>query len=321
MSRTVVRLLPLLVATATTCAWGASGNSADPALNKLIATKTADAQAAAALLKQFGEENDTNSYHLARRAAELAPERHDLAWLAVRMCNRAADCNPEAAEQHLRQVDPGNGILSIRKLVHALAVEDADGIDSALTALADSQYLYVYFDPLVASTATALVNAKPQGGGQPTRKEVATAAITMIGVIAASVLPSLKPLEVACKGTGLENAGRLERCRRAARTLADHSDTFITEGLGLSLEQHLWPLDSPEGQAITARRRVLQYRLEQYGRLNVSSPELTKFPLDYLNVVRAHEREQDAALVYFEKEKISVNPPAGWTPTMLPRVP
>jgi len=290
------------------------------AIEKLITKGTADSLAAAAVLKQFGAETDGGSYALAARAVELAPDRGDLAWLAVRLCGSASDCDPGKPEQHLRSVDPQNGIGSIGALRRAQLTNDAAAIDSALTAIGNSQRFYVYFAPLVAATAPQLALAIHPGAGQPSRKENARATVEMIGVIAASVLPPSQAFSVSCQGMALQVEGRLDRCRQAARGF-ERADTFIVEGLGLSLQQRLWPLDSPEGRAVTARRRVFQYRLEEYSRLSISSSKIDEFPPDVAEVFRTHDREQDAALVYFARAGIPADPPANWTSTMLPRVP
>jgi hypothetical protein len=290
------------------------------AIMKLLEKSTPDALAAAALLKQFGEESDNGSYDLAARAAQLAPDRRDLAWLAVRMCGRATDCDPGSSEEHMRKIDPTNGVAWIRTLTHAQAMNDVAAIDSALSGLANSERFSVYFDSLVAATTPEVAAAQHGGSTKLSGRELAAAGQEMIGTIAASVLPPLQSVTVSCKGTALETVGRLDLCRRVAQAV-ERSDTFIMEGLGLSLQQRLWPLDSPEGRAVTARRRVFQYRLEEYGRLSIAASDPHEFPADMADVFRAHEREQDAALVYFAKAGIPVDPPAGWTSTMLPRVP
>jgi hypothetical protein len=290
------------------------------AIERLTARDTADSLAAAAVLKQFGAETDDGSYALAARAVELAPSRGDLAWLAVRLCNVAADCDPAVHEQHLHAVDPGNGVALMGALTRAQAKNDTSAIDSTLVALGNSERLYVYFDPLVAATAPQLARVRHRGPGQPSRRELAQATFEMIGVIAASVLPPSQAFFSSCKGIALQLDGRLERCRQAARTF-EHADTFIVEGLGLSLQQRLWPADSAEGRAVTAKRRVFQYRLEEYNRVALSASVVAELPTDVVDVFRAHEREQDAALAYFAKSRIPINPPAGWTSNSLPRVP
>ncbi|MDB6103646.1 MAG: hypothetical protein JWO52_3645 [Gammaproteobacteria bacterium] len=290
------------------------------AIEQLTALGTADSLATAALLKQFGAETDDGSYALAARAVELAPGRGDLAWLAVRLCNIAADCDPAVPEQHLHGVDPGNGVASMGALLRAQAKNDVAAIDAMLTALGNSERFYVYFDPLVAATAPQLARVRHRGSGPASRKELVLATVEIIGVIAASVLPPLQASSSSCKGMALQLDGRLERCRRAAQAF-EHADTFIVEGLGLSLQQRLWPLESTEGRAVTTRRRVFQYRLEEYSRLSISALNFSEFPTDVVDVFRAHEREQDAALVYFAKAGVPADPPTGWTSTSLPRVP
>ena len=290
------------------------------AIDRLIAKGTANSLATAAALKQFGSESDSGAYVLIARAVQLAPDRSDLAWLAVRLCASSSDCDDSVPEKHLREVDPTNGVGSAGTLSRAQRKNDAAAIDAALTAIANSQRFHVYFDPLVAATATELAAAW-KTGSTPTAKETARATMEMMGVIAGSVLPSTQSFSYSCKGIALQQVpGRLDLCRRAAKGFA-RADTFLVEGLGLSLQQQLWPLDSPEGRAITAQRRVFQYRMEEYSRLNISASKLEEFPADALEVFRTHEREQDAALVYFAKAGSPADPPAKWTSRALPRVP
>jgi len=287
---------------------------------RLTARGTASSLAAAAVLKQFGADSDGSSYALVARAVELAPDRAYLAWLAVRLCNIAPDCDPVIPEQHLHEVDPGNGVALMGALTRAQGKNDASAIDSALTAIGNSEHFHVYFAPMVAATAPELAMVRHRGSGPPSRKELARATVEMIGVVAASVLPPSQAFSSSCKGIALKLEGRLERCQQAARAF-ERADTFIVEGLGLSLQQRLWALDSPEGRAVTARRRVFQYRMEEYSRLPISASNFAEFPTDLIEVFRAHEREQDAALVYFARAGIPADPPANWTSTSLPRVP
>lgn len=300
----------------------AAPSAADSAnLERLIAKGTANSLAAAAVLKQFGAETDSGAYPLAARAVQLAPQRRDLAWLAVRLCAGSSDCNDTEPEKHVHDVDPGNGVGSTGALTRAQRKNDAAAIDSALAAIGSSERFYVYFSPLVAATAAELAEVQHHGPGQPSGKEIASSTLEMMGIIASSVLPPSQSFSVSCKGVALEQvAGRLERCRRAAEAFA-RADTFIVEGLGLSLQQQLWPLDSSEGRAISARRRVFQYRLEEYSRLNISSAKVDEFPVDALDVFRGHEREQDVALWYFAKADVPPDPPANWSSHSLPRVP
>src|ERR1700681_2976282 len=179
---------------------GADQSTADrpAAIQRLTALGTADSLATAALLKQFGAETDDGSYALAARAVELAPGRGDLAWLAVRLCNIAADCDPAVPEQHLHAVDPGNGVASMGALLRAQAKNDVAAIDSTLAAIGNSERFYVYFDPLVAATALQLARVRHHGSRPPSRKELVLASVEMIGIIAASVLPPLQASSSSC---------------------------------------------------------------------------------------------------------------------------
>ncbi|MBS0419024.1 MAG: hypothetical protein JSR66_15025 [Proteobacteria bacterium] len=290
------------------------------AIDHLIAKGTPDALATAAALQQFGAETDSGAYQLISRAVQLAPDRRDLAWLAVRLCASSSDCDDTIPEKHLHEVDPTNGVGATGALTRAQRKNDVAGIDGALASIANSERFFVYFDPLVAATATALASVRQQGT-VPSPKETARATMEMMGVIAASVLPPTQSFTYSCKGLALQRVpGRLDLCRRAARGFA-RADTFLVEGLGLSLQQQLWPLDSAQGRAIMAQRRVFQYRMEEYSRLHISASNLDEFPTDALEVFRTHAREQDAALVYFARAGAPADPPAQWESQALPRVP
>ncbi len=315
-----MRRLACSVLLVTGCA-ACLAHAARPDVQRLKERGTADSLAAAAVLSQFGEETDRGGYALVARAVRLAPDRPDLAWLAVRLCSSASDCDPARPEDHLRSIDPGNGIALVGNLTRAQAKNDSAAVDAALTAISGSKHFDVYFSPLVAATAAELASARHRGSGQPTRQELAQATAEMIGVIAASVLPPSQSLSFSCKGLVLQQIpGRLQRCQAAAQAF-ERTDTFIVEGLALSLQNRLWPPDSAEERAVTQKRRALQYRLEQYSRLNVSSSKVEEMPADLLEVFRAHAREQDVALLYFARAGIPADPPPDWTSTQLPRVP
>jgi len=289
-------------------------------ISRLVRKGTPDSLAAAALLKQFGEETDTGAYSLVARAVQLAPDRRDLAWLAIRLCASAPDCDPVNPEAHLRDIDPRNAVGFMGDLARSQRKNDVAGVDAALTSIGQSERTYVYYNPLVVATATELLAAGHPVSQTSARIQTSQATVEMIGVIAASVLPPFQSFSLSCKDLALQAEGRLEKCRQAAKVF-ERADTFLVEGAGLSLQQRLWPLDSAEGKAITARRRTFQYRLEEYSRLDVSSFSLSEVPADLLKTMRGNAREQDTALVYFGRAKVPVEPPEGWTSNTLPRVP
>ena len=290
------------------------------ATDRLVAKGTADALAAAALLKRFGAETDSGAYALIARAVELAPTRGDLAWLAVRLCMAAADCNPLAGEQHLRSADPANAAGWMGALLRARTANNESAVDAALAALGSTQRFDVYFNPLIVATSRELAAASSTGRPQKDQNILANATVTMISIVAATVLPALQPFAQSCRGRELELPGRLERCRHAAQVY-ERGDTYIAEGFGLSMEQRLWPAFSPEAHAVEERRRVLQYRLEESNRLPVALSKAADLPTDYLEVLQTHAREQDAALVYLQRAGVPTDPPAEWVSTQPPRFP
>jgi hypothetical protein len=224
------------------------------------------------------------------------------------------------SERDLQDVVPANAAGFRGGLSRARMRNDVSGGDAALVSIGRSERLDVYFNPLVVATATEAAQAHHPGVRKLTARDQAEVQVEMIGVIAATALAPLEPISQSCKGLALKVEGRLERCRRAAEVFA-RTDTFIAEGLGLSLLQRLWPEDSPEGQAIASRRRVFQYRLEEYNRLAVASSSRIDPLAASLELRRTHEREQDTALEYLRKAGLPIDPPPGWQSQQPPRVP
>ncbi len=289
-------------------------------VKKLVHNGGADALAAAALLKQMGADTDTGAYALSAHAVQLAPQRAELAWLAVRMCDTSDSCDARQSEQHLRAVDPSNAAGWIGELGRAQRGNDPLAIDAALDAIGRAQAFRVYFEPLVVATTAQLIAIRASGEQMPSATARASMTMTMIGVVAGAVLPGTRIFSYSCEGYELQVKGRRARCQSAARVI-ERSDAYIVEGLGLSLQQKLWQESSPEYATISERRRVFQYRLEQYNQLPVSSSRPAEFPPDYLDVARQHAREQDVALVYLERARIAPQPPPGWISAERPRVP
>ncbi|MGH8140391.1 MAG: hypothetical protein ACREVV_19620 [Steroidobacteraceae bacterium] len=287
---------------------------------RLLATGTADSLATAAVLKRYGAETDSGAFALAARAVELAPERRDIAWLAIRLCMAASDCNSLPYEQHLRTIEPANAAGWVGTLQRARTANNENAVDGALAALGSTERFDVYFNPLVVATSRALAAAQHTGEPKADRNVLANATVAMISIVAATVLPTMQPLAESCRGRELEIAGRLQHCQRAAQVY-ERGDTYIAEGLGLSIQQRLWPAVSPQAHSIAEQRRVLRYRLEESNRLPVALSKAADLPADYLNVLQTHAREQDAALVYLHRAGVPIDPPPQWVSSVPPRFP
>jgi hypothetical protein len=67
----------------------------------------ADSMAAAGLLSL--DKHPGQSLPLIARAIAADPERADLVWLQLEVCQKLSPCNPEPMERQLRELDPSNG--------------------------------------------------------------------------------------------------------------------------------------------------------------------------------------------------------------------
>jgi len=99
----------------------------------------------------------------------------------------------------------------------------------------------------------------------------------MIGVLAASVLPPSQALSFSCRGMALQLEAASSDASGPPRRLNARTH-FIVEGLGLSLQQKLWALDSAQGRAVTAKRRVFQYRWRSTAGLPISTSSFAEVP-------------------------------------------
>ena len=78
------------------------------AISRLEEKTDADSLAAAGLLRTVDRKPDV-AVDLLARATGQAPERADLAWLQIQICQRVSSCNAELLEAQLRVLDPSNG--------------------------------------------------------------------------------------------------------------------------------------------------------------------------------------------------------------------
>jgi hypothetical protein len=109
----------------------------------------ADSLAAAALLRS-AQTKPEPAINLMTRAVAAAPQRADLAWLTIQLCQRVSTCHSEPEELRLRTLDPSNGA----GWLIALARADASKADAAkmtvLTALGRTERVDVYWTTLIA---------------------------------------------------------------------------------------------------------------------------------------------------------------------------
>jgi len=273
-----------------------SARHAEQTIAALTQMTDADSLAAAGLLSA-GKHRD-QSISLIGRAAAAAPERADLAWLEVQVCNEIAPCNPEPIELRLRELDPSNGAGWLGPLARASVANNDAARDAALTALSRSDRVDFYYTTLVAHLSRAVVRTG--------KISAEIAEVWVIGYLAREAIPAYQYVSNACKGERLQNIEVTETCRGVARTL-QNGDTYLTEMIGAAIAKRVWPEDSPEWKAAAEERRVYEYRSALHSKM--AQREITH-PGEYLTLCAQNRREQDVVAAQLIKDGKNPNPPA-----------
>jgi hypothetical protein len=260
-------------------------------------TRMADADSlAAAGLLSVGDHRD-QSLSLIARATAAAPERADLKWLEVQVCNEIAPCDPEPVERRLRELDPSNGAGWLGALARGAVAKNDVPRDAALAALSRSDRVDFYFTTLVARLSRAVAHTGKVS------KEIAE--VWVIGYLAREAIPAYQYVSTACKGDRLQSVEVTETCRRVARAL-QNGDTYLTEMIGAAIAKRVWPEDSPEYAAAAEARRVYDYRSKFYLKLNQAG---LKHADEYLTLCAENRHEQDVLRAQLIKAGINPTPP------------
>jgi hypothetical protein len=252
-----------------------------------------DSLAAAGLLS-VGSHRD-QSLLLIARATASAPERADLAWLEVQVCNEIAPCNPEPIEQHLRELDPSNGAGWLGPLARASVANNEAARDAALTALSRSERVDFYYTTLVAHLSRAVVRTG--------KISAEIAEVWVIGYLAREAIPAYQHVSNACKGERLQKIEVTQTCRGVARTL-QNGDTYLTEMIGVAIAKRVWPENSAEWNAAVDARRLYDYRSKLF-----STQQGEKFADEYLALCAQNRREQDVFIAQMIAAGVNPNPP------------
>jgi len=266
-----------------------------------------DSLAAAATSLRFAEKKPDSDAALAllRRATAAAPERADLAWLELRICREAPNCKPELQELHLRDLDPANGAPWIDALVRANSSNDEAARIAALSALAQTDRVDIYWSTLIVHLTRALAD---------TRKiPVEEALVSVIGALGAQAIPPYGSTSNMCKGERLNSAEVIEDCRRVALAF-ERGDTEITAMLGVAMDKRLWPVESPEWNAAVEARRAFDYRSKLLLNSALNWPFDAAAAQNYLALCAQHRREQDVERAEIIQAGNNPDPPANWMP-------
>jgi hypothetical protein len=240
----------------------------------------ADSLAAAGLF--LVSKDRAQSLELLARAEGVAPTRADLVWLRLRVCQEDASCDPQSEEQRMRAVSPTNGAGWLGGLTRAFRAKDDAATDAALTAIAHSERVDLYWTTLIGHLSAAAAHTG--------RMSLDEAMLTVTGIVAAIAIPAYLPASNSCKGDRLERDNMRDVCRGVARAL-ENGDTLITEMIGVAIAKRVWPEGSPEWQAAVERRRVYEYRTALWRPLEPVS-WTGKQAKDYITLCLAYPREQ-----------------------------
>jgi hypothetical protein len=253
------------------------------ALSQLEGKTDADSLAAAGLLRA-AESKPEMAVDLLTRAFAQAPERADLVWLQIQICQRASFCDSEPAEAQLRAVDPSNGAGWMHALGRADASKNEAQELTVLTALARAERVDFYGTTLVAHLTNAIAATH--------EVPLSEALVYVLGVLSAQAIPAYQTISNLCKDDRLRNADVVQDCRAVALAL-EHGDTVLTEMVGVAIAKRVWPADSVEWATASEARRIHDYR----SALLLHSPFITllnvRWASKFLALCAKNRRERD----------------------------
>jgi hypothetical protein len=262
----------------------------------LLGNRTdADSLAAAGLLDSVKRRN--RSLVLVARATANAPQRSDLLWLHIEICQAAPACDPEPLERRLKTLDATNGAAWMGALSRANKANDEQAKSAALAAISRSERLDIYWTTLVARLSRATAKTKALS--------LTESEISVIGILAAQAIPAYQVISNACRGEHLMHDDRVAVCHGVANSLL-YGDTYITEMIGVAIAKRVWPENSPQWTEATDARRAWDYRAGYLSHADAWNAAHTD---EYLNLCAQNRREQDVYKAELIASGKNPNPP------------
>jgi hypothetical protein len=283
----------------------------DRDVKALVAAGTPGTLATAAWLSQRmpGDSHSGQTFQLIERAEELAPDRPEIVWLHLAICE-SSKCDAEARiETRLRMLDPGNGFGWLPDARRA----QASGANAALTAaiihIGAAPRVSVYWNQLVVMMTDSLAIAEPS-------RSLSERAIEAMGMAAATPIPPLQSLSKACQPDQLNAPGRRSACE-ALVTRLEESSAVVTQMTAFDIEARCWPTDSPQRDAVLAKRRRLDYLMMTSSRMNWW--RLKRDMVIRIDAARRSEREEDVEIAMVKSYGLPLEPPPRWQDPLYPR--
>ena len=281
-------------------------------IRALMAQPTADRLATAAWLalqtQVPGEQDSGQALELIEQAEALAPNRPDLVWLNLAICEELK-CTAEARiEARMKGLDPDNGLLWVWDLKRAQAVGSETTITEAINRMGSAPRMTEYENQLEVMMVDALAVAEPS-------QSLAKRAVYSIGMAASLQIPHLQLIWKACRLEQIDQPGRRAACEAIAARM-EQSSTMFVQKMALSMQERWLPVDSPQRDVLMARRRRLDYLMVES--LDLGRRRTNRDLAIRIDAARRGEREEDVDLDIIKLDGLPQEPPADWKDPLRP---
>ena len=274
----------------------------------LVARPTPTNLAAAALLAWPGDLNGGRPLELIAQAEALAPQRAELAWVHLAICERLKCEAKEQIEVHLQEIDADNGFVWAADLEHAQSSGSAVAVTAAIARIAASPRMTFYWNQLEVMMVDALAVASPS-------QSLARRGTEAIGVLAAQAIPPLQPMSKACRLEQLSLPGRRAACE-ALVVRMEQSSAVLTQSLAISMQERWWAAGSPQREVLRAKRRRLDYLMTMSSRIRWW--RMNRDMAVRIDAARKTDREEDVELAMIKSFGLPPEPPVDWKDTLHP---
>lgn len=184
----------------------------------LIAHATPSDLAAAALLLAPDDSNTRQPLDLIERAQTLAPQRPELVWVHLVICERFKCAARAQIVAHLQALDPDNAFAWAPDLERLPS--DSDAVTALIARIGAARRMTIYWNQLEVMMVDALAVASPS-------QDLAPRGVYAIGMLAAEPIPQLQAIARACRLERLDLPGRRAACEATAAHMVripDHRD-------------------------------------------------------------------------------------------------
>ncbi len=267
----------------------------------LIAHATPSDLAAAALLLVPDHSNAQQPLYLIERAQTLAPQRPELVWVHLAICERLK-CEARAQiVAHLQALDPDNGLAWAPGL-ERVPSSDSDAVTAAIARIGAARRMTIYWNQLEVMMVDALAVASPS-------QDLATRGFYAIGILAGGPIPPFQAISQACRLEQLDLPGRRAACEAMVARM-EQSDTVVTQSLALSLQKRWWPAGSPQRDVLRAKRRRLDYLMTMSSRIRwwrMNTDMAVR-----IEAARSTDREEDVERAVIKSLGLPPEPPVDW---------